>query len=182
MNQLLFMKNQFQTILYLLIAVYMFSCNQNSTKSASTAIKQENASNAAIQVTLEDKLYTMQQSNIEPNIKRIFKKDSILLEFWEDGNPLKLNLNLTNTDILENGAATYTIPDINHPRVKVDLNFFNAERDVTSINKRIIFRKGIINITKISESNLEMTFEGEGSGALEYGKNFPISGEVFITY
>ena len=182
MKQFLFMKNQLQTILYLLIAVHLFSCNQNSTKTASIAIKQEMASNAAIQVTLEDKLYTMQQINLEPNSKRIFKKDSILLEFWEDGNPLKLNLNLTNTDILGKGSATYTIPDINHPKVKVDLNFFNAERDVKSINKRIIFRKGTINVTKITENKLQMTFKGEGSGALEYGKNFPISGEVSINY
>ena len=61
-------------------------------------------------------------------------------------------------------------------------NFFNNERDVKSMNKRIIFRKGILNITKITEHQLQMTFEGEGSGMLEYGKNFPISGEATVNF
>lgn len=76
----------------------------------------------------------------------------------------------------------YMIFDINYLKVKVDFNFFNVERDVLLINKCIIFRKGIINIIKIFESKLEMKFEGEGSGVLEYGKNFFILGEVIINY
>ncbi len=135
----------------------------------------------AVMVEMEDKTFTLHQKELVNNILTI-KNDTLQFVFYGNENPFKLNLNLNNTDILKQGSATYTIPDINQPKVKVDLSFFNNERDVTSINKRIIFRKGTINVTKITENKLEMTFEGEGSGALEYGKSFPISGEVSINY
>ena len=50
------------------------------------------------------------------------------------------------------------------------------------MNKRIIFRKGMITVQKLTEHKLEMTFEGEGSGITEYTKTFPITGAINVSY
>lgn len=50
------------------------------------------------------------------------------------------------------------------------------------MNKRILFRKGTISISKISENKLKMAFDGEGSGIMEDGKTFPISGKVNVNF
>jgi hypothetical protein len=164
----------------LLLTLLLFSCNENSSKSASTSIVKDN-SNAAVAVTMEGMTHTLLLKELNP-VKTTFVNDTLQFLFYTNENPFKLNFNLHNTDIIQKGSATYTIPDVNARKVKVDLNFFNSDRNVKRTNKRIIFRKGTIRITKITEHELHMTFEGEGSGMLEYGKNFPISGKVNIRF
>ncbi|WP_347374484.1 hypothetical protein [Aequorivita sp. Q41] len=170
------MKN---TLKYLVLLL-LISCNENQKKEVATL--SESTSNYAVELTMEGEVFRIKQENLEPIKKTVFKKDSILLLFWEDGNPIKLNFNLTHTNILETGVATYTIPEVNSPKIKVDLNFYNAARDVKTMNKRIIFRKGTIAIKKLTASELQMTFEGEGSGMMERGDSFPISGKVNVSY
>jgi len=161
------------------LVILMCSCKEKSQNEL--AIGKLN-NGFAVEVKMEGNNFGIDQKNLEPIKKTLFKEDSVQLIFWEDGNPLKINFNLFNTDILTKGSATYTIPDVNAEKQKVDLNFFNEDRDVKRTNKRIIFRKGIIEIKKISNNTLQMTFEGEGSGMMEYGKNFPISGKVNVNY
>ncbi|RMA58797.1 hypothetical protein [Ulvibacter antarcticus] len=163
-----------------LLLLLLISCNQNHKNEI--AKLSGNSNNNAIEVYMEGRVFQIKQENVEPNSKSIFKKDSIFLEFWENGNPLKLNLNLTDTNILEKGHATYIIPDANSPEIMVDLNFYNANRDTKRMNKRIIFRKGIIEIEKISDTQLQMKFEGEAGGMLNFDNNFPISGKVNVNY
>lgn len=168
-----------------ILTVLFISCKENPKDTDSlldASANQLTINEYVIEVSMEGTVFQIKQQHLEPNSKSIFKKDSIFLEFWEAGNPLKLNLNLTNSSILETGTATYKIPDANAPKIKVHLNFYNADRDTKSMNKRIIFRKGIIEIKKLTNNELQMTFDGEGSGMMEYGKNFPISGKVDVTY
>jgi hypothetical protein len=169
-----------KTIFKFLVVILLFSCNEKSQKSL--AYNSNDLEENAIHVEMENKTFGIQQKNLEPIKKTLFKKDSILLIFWEDDNPLKLNFNLFNTDILDTGSATYTIPDVNAKKQMVDLNFYNKDRDVKSTNRRIIFKKGTITITKLTDHQLQMTFEGEGSGIMEYNKTFPISGKVDVNY
>ena len=166
-------------VLIVLFVLVSLSCKENSKNSM--AANSNNSGDFAVEVKLEGELFKIKQENLQPTIKKVFHKDSIFLEFWEDGNPIKLNLNLTNTTVLESGSASFKIPEDNSPRIKVDLNFFNSDRDTKSMNKRIIFRKGTIEIIELTSNRLVMRFDGEGSGITERN-NFPISGKVNVAY
>jgi len=175
------MKNSyFKYSLFTCILWILFSFKNDTKEIAS--YHNVLTKDSAVEVTMENEHFTIEQNNLEPTLKTIFTNDSIQLSFWEDGNPIKLNFNLFNTNILEKGSVAYIIPEVNADQQMVDLNFYNKDRDVKRTNKRIIFRKGTINIAKLTNHALQMTFEGEGSGILEYGKNFPISGKVNVTY
>lgn len=173
--------NSHNYFLYFLIAgTLLFSC-KNAEKKEVADSTGELTGNHAVEVTMENQVFHLRQENLLP-IKSTFIKDSILLLFRENENPFQLNLNLTHTNIMDDQRAEYTIPDVNAGNIKVDLNFFNADRDTKRINKRIIFRKGTIQIKKLTESKLEMTFAGEGSGITERGGYFPISGKINVSY
>tara|TARA_R110002049_G_scaffold72563_4_gene187801 strand:- start:5584 stop:6123 length:540 start_codon:yes stop_codon:yes gene_type:complete len=168
------------SILGLFLTLLLISCNHNPKNAI--AANAATTGNYAVEVNMEGNVFQIKQEDLEPKMKKIFKKDSIFLEFWEDGNPIRLNLNLTHTDILEQGTTSFQIPEDNSPRIKADLNFFNTERDVKRMNKRIIFRKGSIEIKKLTNNRLEMTFEGEGSGMMDRNNTFPISGNIMVNY
>jgi len=171
------MKKQI-TILFLLILIT--ACKENKETSA-TNHKETKSSNAAVQISFEGELHTIKQEDLQPNIVTNIDNE-IRYSIWQDGNPIQLNFNIKN-DILEKGSGVYNIPEDNSPKIKADLNFFNSKRKVSSItNKRIIFRKGKIIITQLTEHKLEMTFDGEGSGMRERDKSFPISGKVNINF
>lgn len=167
--------------LYFLIAgTLLFSC-KNAEKKEVAASTGELSGNFAVEVTMENKVFHIEQENLLP-VKRTFAKDTILLLFRADENPFQLNLNLTNTNILDKQKAEYKVPGVNSGNIKVDLNFFNADRNVKRTNKRIVFKKGIITIKKLTANKLEMTFTGEGSGMIERDGNFPISGKINASY
>lgn len=166
------MKVIFQLMLVLLIV----SCKENQTKETANLSKQ--SSTYAVTATMEGKTHKLEQGELLPDIKTVFNRDSILLLFRGEDNPFQLNFNLTHTDILAKGAGSYTIPEANAGKAMVDLNFFDMERDAKRINKRIVFRKGTIQIQKLTENKLEMTFEGTGSGMLDSKNSFPVSGKI----
>lgn len=160
--------------------ILLFSCKNGQKKEVADSTGSL-AGNHAVEVTMENQVFHIEQENLLP-IKQTFTKDSILFLFREDENPFQLNLNLTNTNILDDQKAEYIVPGVNSGNIKVDLNFFNADRDASRINKRVVFKKGTVKIKKLTENNLEMTFTGEGSGMTERGGNFPISGKINVSY
>jgi len=164
----------------LMVGTLLFSC-KNAEKKEVADSTGELTGNIAVEVSMENQVFHIEQENLLP-VKRTFAKDTILLLFRADENPFQLNLNLTNTNILDKQKAEYKVPDVNSGNIKVDLNFFNADRDVKRTNKRIVFKKGTIIIKKLTENNLEMTFTGEGNGMTERGGNFPISGKINVSY
>lgn len=172
--------NKMNIIFYFVIMCFFCCCKQQEDNEI--AQNRSSLSEPAITVFMESKVYTIQQNNLEPPIKSVFKKDSIFLLFWEDKNPMQFNVNLTGLDLLSSEKATYKIPESNIPKIKADLNFFIANRNVKRMNKRILFKKGIIEIKKITNSKLQLTFEGEGCGMMERGNLFPISGKINVNY
>ena len=173
--------NSYNYFLCFLIAGTLFFSCKNDQKKEVAASTGELSGNFAVEVTMENKVFHIEQEDLLP-VKRTFANDSILLLFRADGNPFQLNLNLTHTNILDDQSAEYSIPDANAGKIKVDLNFFNADRDVKRTNKRIVFKKGTISIKKLTANKLEMTFTGEGSGMIERDGNFPISGKINASY
>ena len=172
------MKKQIVLLSFLILII---ACQDKKAKTDVNSKQKISSNTAAVQVTFEGKLHTIEQGDLQPNLVAYIDKE-IRFALWQDGNPVQLNLNIKN-DILEKGSGEYNIPEDNSPKIKVDLNFFNSKRKVSSItNKRIVFRKGKIVITQITEHKLEMTFEGEASGMTEREKSFPISGKVNINF
>ena len=168
--------------LLVVIICSAIACNNKKSEEITANTLSSNAnSKSEIVVEMEGKIYTMKQQDLAP-IHLNFEQDSLLYALYTDKDAVSVNFNLTHTNILKEGEAHYTLPDVNKGPIKVDLNFFNKERDSKNMNKRIIFRSGTITIKEITKTTLHMSFKGEGSGMMEYGKNFPISGEVNITY
>lgn len=172
--------NPYNYLLSVFMAVALLVSCKNIEKKDVTGLSDKPTGTHAVEVTMENQVFHIRQENLL-SVKSTFTKDSILLLFRADKNPFQLNLNLTHTDILNMQKATFIIPDTNAGKIKVDLNFFNADRDVSRINKRVVFKKGTIEIKKLTESKLEMIFTGEGSGMTERGGNFPISGQINAT-
>jgi len=175
---------KFKMSLMCISMVIFFSCKENSKEYSSDLNSSHSEiamSDAAIKVTMEGKTHQIQQKELNP-VNITFENDTLQFVFYTNDNPFKLNFNLNNTGILEKGTATFKIPETNSEHTKADLNFFNRNRDVKSMNKRIIFRKGMITVQKLTEHKLEMTFEGEGSGITEYTKTFPITGAINVSY
>lgn len=174
------MKTKYLPILSLTLLI--LSCKQEKNKTEAALLTQSTQNTeAAIELTMEGKTYTMQQNDLAP-IQLNIPKDSLMYSLYTNDSPVSINFNLTNTGVLKEGSRTYQIPEANSGPVLVDLSLFDKDREVSRMNKRIIFRKGTIDIKKITAHALHMTFEGEGSGMMEHTKSFPITGLINITY
>jgi hypothetical protein len=159
--------------------------NENTTttnESPSVTDKPKNSS-AAVQIILDGKLYEIKNDELRKDMVT-FVSDTIQFVLWNEDYPVRLNFNLHNTGILEKGAAIYTIPVAYSlsSGVIVDLNFYDKQREGKARNKRVVFKKGEIQITQLTKNKLEMSFAGEGNGLMETTPDFPISGKVNITY
>ncbi len=174
-------KNTATKLLPFIITILLFACKEKQNEK--TANLKESSSNrsVAIQVTMEGKTHSILQKNIVPKDVR-FESDTLQFLFYAEDNPFQLNLNLTSTDITNKGSAIYAIPEANATNSSVDLNFFNGERRGKKMNRRIVFRKGTINIQKLTKNKLEMTFKGEGGGMMDRKNSFPVSGKVNVSY
>jgi hypothetical protein len=162
--------------------VCLFSCkNKQDDNAQSIKVSTENTSNAAVVISMEGETFKIQQEDLQP-INMDFQTNKLQYIVWQDGYPLQTNVNFSDAILKENGTATYKIPEDNSPNIKIDLNFFNEDRDASRMNKRIVFRKGIINIKKLNEHALIMTFDGEGGGMREREVSFPIKGSININY
>ena len=157
------------------------SAVESSIPPDSMALLNEN-SDHGVTLTMEGQTYTMEQKDINPQTTVNFEDDDLKFVFYTNESTVSINLNLTETDILNLGSAAYAIPEVNLGKVKVDLNFFNQERQSSRTNKRIVFRKGEIQIEKITKNELVLTFKGEGSGMMDRENSFPIEGSINIAY
>jgi|GEM_PF-6736744 len=161
------------------LLLLLIGCGKNQKKELAAGI--DNQSDYAVEVHMEGDVFRIAQKNLVALKKKVFTNDTIRLVLWEDGNPFQVNINFTHADILQKGSATFTIPEVNDPRTKVELNFFNADRDTDQkMNKRILFRKGTITVKQLTAQQLQMSFKGEGAGMMERTENFAISGELNV--
>lgn len=106
----------------------------------------------------------------------------IIFALREDGNPIRLNFNLTDAGILKKGSAVYVLPDANLAgEVRVSLSFLDTARAGLAMQQRILFSEGTVEVTKLTANRLQMTFNGKGHILME--KNLiPIEGTVDIAF
>lgn len=140
--------------------------------------------NAAIVLTVDGKTRTISAAEREADdivldeypIKTLFRKKG-------DGQQFEVNLNFYERDILGKIPITYTLPQDHHDQVKIDLNFFDLERDVEkNIYRRLVFDKGVIKIYKLSEDNIHFDFEGEVYELTNDESRSSVSGSVNVNY
>jgi hypothetical protein len=95
-----------------------------------------------------------------------------------DGSPLTLNLNVKDGAIPASFPATFTVPADNNPNIRIDLNFFNTERDSKRMQKRIIFSEGTIEVRAMSDTALDISFNGRGHPLMKNKEMFAIEGSA----
>lgn len=133
------------------------------------------------EIAIEGKDYFIEKIDRERS-KITVDAEAIKVFIYHEDMPIELNLNLYDKSVLAKGPVVYRIPDDNHAKIVADLNFFDKKRESSRVNKRIVFRKGEIRITKISSGSLVMAFDGEGSGMMEKENGFVIKGRVDASF
>ena len=170
-----------KSMLPYILLILVCSCKERQDEKTANINGIISGKDVAIQVTMEGKTHSILQKNILAK-EVTFDNDTLQFLFRAEGNPFQLNLNLTNTDIINKGNATYVLPEADTHKVTIDLNFFNAKREGAKIDRRIVFRTGTINIEELTKNKMQMTFEGEGWPLLNRKNRFPISGKINVTY
>tara|TARA_B100001059_G_C17514835_1_gene417709 strand:- start:6 stop:521 length:516 start_codon:yes stop_codon:yes gene_type:complete len=170
-----------KTIKLIVVLVLFISCKDKSAK-LDTASALENASSiSALVLKMEGKTYTMEQEDLVPIIIN-FEENVFQYSIYTNRSPVQLNFILKDSTILRSGSKTYQIPECNRETIKVDLSFFNKNRNSSRINKQVVFKKGTIQIEEVTKHKLVMSFNGEGSGVTDSKNSFPITGSIQITY
>ncbi len=181
----------------LLVSVVLLLCACNSETSSngkSTGSNPEseqpvasaNADAAAsaaggyVELSMEGATHRLDKINWTDS-KVTFEDEQIGFYLTDDESPIKFNLSLAKTDILQTGSATYVLPASNSSTIKVDINFFNEDRPGTRMKKRIIFSEGTIEVKQLTDHSLKMTFSGAGHALMEKAK-FPIEGTVDLSF
>lgn len=133
-----------------------------------------------VDVTIEGKalgLATVDWTGSKANIMA----NRISLVLREQGNALKLDLEVKDSGILDRGSATYTLPLPKKDGVSVSLRLVDTGRPGLAVNQRIQFSEGSIEIKAVSANSLQMVFKGAGHAQMD-SKQFPIEGSVNITF
>lgn len=168
--------------LKLLLLIPILLCCENTTKNSNRVSAGLTVTKmAAIVLEMEGNTHSIQQEELMP-IQLNFESDSLLYSLYTKDYPVQINFNLFNTQALQKGTVDYTIPEANAGQVKVDLSFFNNEREAKRINKRVVFRDGTIHIEEITAHSLKMSFAGKASGMLDRENSFPVYGSINIIY
>lgn len=160
--------------------IAFISCNKDQDGDVDEDIDP----NAAIVLTVDGKTRTINAGDREADvinfdeypIKTLFRKKG-------DGQQFEVNLNFYEHDILEKIPITYTLPEDHHDQVKIDLNFFDLERQVeTSLNRRLVFDKGTITIHELGADGIRFDFDGEVYELTNDDSRSSVSGRVDVRY
>ncbi len=144
------------------------------------AAQSRGQSEPAVVISMEGATHELREINWTNSTVTV-EGDEIRFYLTEDGNPISLNLNLSNTGILQAGSASYQLPEANHGEATIDLNFFNRDRAGKRLQRRIVFNEGAIEIHELTATSLRMTFAGSGH-PLMADETFPIEGSVTVRF
>jgi hypothetical protein len=171
-----------RTTLLLLCFLGILCCKNKSQDNATAkASVSKTVSDAAVFVEMEGDIYTMQQKDLNP-LTLNFEENNLNFSLYTNESVVQVNFLLKDVDILNEGFKTYAIPEDNVIDIKADLSFYNKNRNASRLNKRVVFRKGTIQIKEITNHKLVMIFKGEASGVTDSKNSFPISGSIHINY
>lgn len=167
----------------IIILLLLFACKDKPKKDLAYNFNTPNTLSIekGVVINMGKDKYVMPQEQLIPFSVKI-ESDSLSYTLRSNESDVSLSLNLINTGIVKKKRHSYSIPEDTRKSFVVGLSFFNKNKNVSRLNKRIVFRKGIINIEELTKNTLIMTFDGEGSGMRDIKNSFPISGSVNIKY
>lgn len=141
-------------------------------------------SKKAIVLTVDGKTRTIGAAEREADtihfnghpIKTLFRKKGRDHQF-------EINLNFYEKDILDKIPITYTLPQDNDDHVKIDLNFYDFQREVEkSLNRRLVFDEGTITVHELDRDKIRFDFEGYIHELMNDKNRSPVSGSVDVVY
>ncbi|MCT8328893.1 hypothetical protein [Albidovulum sediminis] len=103
----------------------------------------------------------------------------VLFYLTATDQPVSINFNLFDRSVLTQGSVDFTLPADNAPKARVELSFFNPEREGRRLQRRIIFSEGTITVRRISERSLALDFDGQGHPLMD-ATMFPIRGTIEV--
>lgn len=93
-------------------------------------------------------------------------------------------MNFYEKDILDKLPITYNLPQDNYGgTIKIDLNFFDYEREVEkSMNRRLIFEDGTLTIHELNKDKIRFDFNGIAHELMNNEHKSAVSGRVNVQY
>jgi hypothetical protein len=165
----------------ILIVVFLTACqSESSTENPAEQAEAAAVSTNSVAVNIEGKALNLATIDWTGSKAKI-SADAISLALSEKDNPLKLNLEVTDADILARGSASYVLPLANKGDVSIDLSFIDSTRQGLAIKQRVLFSDGSVEIKSVTANSLQMEFKGTGHALMDK-KKFPIEGSVNITF
>lgn len=162
---------------FLLLAA---GCGADQAPEQNDPVAAEATGDVAVVIRMEGKTYQLSKIDQRPDIA-VFEEGEIRFFLMKTDHPVQLNFNLTRSDILESGSAVYVLPAYKHGGEMIDLNFYNRSRDSESMQKRILFTSGTIEVQELTRNSLRMTFKGMGKPLMGQDE-FPVEGSVNVTF
>lgn len=144
---------------------------------ADAAFAQDNGAGRAI-VSMEGATHELDPVNAADSTVTIDEK-GILFYLTATDQPVSVNFNLFDKDVLAEGSAVFELPEDNNPHTRVELTFFNLTREGGNLQRRIIFSEGTIKLQKVDEKTLTLDFEGAGHPMLDM-RTFPMEGAINV--
>lgn len=84
---------------------------------------------------------------------------------------------------LDKIPITYTLPQDHDDHVKIDLNFYDFQREVEkSLNRRLVFDEGTITVHELDRYKIRFDFEGHIHELMNDKNRSPVSGSVDVAY
>ncbi len=170
--------------LLMLLVVFLTACqSENSTENPSEQAEKAALapdSSGSVAVSIEGKALSLATIDWTSSKAKV-TADAISLALSENGNPLKLDLEVMEAGILAKGSATYTLPPAKKGEAAVDLSFIDTTRPGIAMKQRVLFSEGSIEIKSVTANSLQMVFKGTGHALMDQ-KKFPIEGSVNITF
>jgi len=171
------------------LAALTAACGSADTPSGNapltdvTSTAQDEASSVAsasnVTVKMEGAVLTIPEADWQ--VSKIETVDGELrYELSGQESPLTLNLNVRQDALPTRFPAAFTVPDDNIPAIKIDLNFFNRDRDSQAMRKRIIFSEGTINVRAMGPNTLDISFSGSGHPLMASNEIFSIEGRASV--
>jgi hypothetical protein len=166
--------------LLILLLLFLTACQGESTPEQEQTGADAGKASTLVRVTMEGETLELNDINWTESTFDL-DGDKVNINLLLEGEPLQLQLNLSDSSILETGAAVYTLPATKDEGVTIDLSVVNRNRKGIAMNQRIRFSEGTVEIKQLTPNRLQMEFKGKGHPLMERS-TFPVEGTVDISF
>lgn len=168
---------------FILIPLLLFTsaCHSEQAPGENEAVTGQAAgSDLEVLIEMEGKTYRMDNINwVNSTVTEV--EDEIRFYLTQDDSPVTVNLNMKQNAVGASGANRFKLPDTNRPNMVIELSFFQPDRPVSRMKRRLVFSEGTIDILEYGPNTLRMTFQGMGNQLMD-AEQFPMEGSINIEF